>query len=428
MIILKLLTRVLAVSAFVFITGCGTNCNSSCKEIALDCDCCPSVSISKLPAPSISNVIVFLETSGSMTGYMPDSGGTGFQKIIPNILWKLKPYNLSLYSIKESAERPSPINISDASENIVAGKFTWGMNTAIPAMLDTINNYQSDSNVTMLVSDMIFSPKNRHEVSQEVTQIADKVKTDKPSIVASLVVLTSDFHSKNKNAIVTSPYYILLRGKEENIEAIKDKIRQSAELFHQSYEEVNFGYVSKTPYYTLIPFYQKTKVGNAQPCTPSQKERYRINDIEGADSLSFWLGLDLKNFPSYSQNEAYLRKSLTVSPEGTKASVVDVISRPAIQNRLNDPIDKQLAQNCTHFVRVRAHDFYNGAALLKFQLQDSKPTWIDVYNHDTLSQADNNRHQTFGLNNIYIAIQEAFRDKSKQTLFDSVKISLSKKK
>ncbi|RYE53144.1 MAG: hypothetical protein EOP48_15010, partial [Sphingobacteriales bacterium] len=153
--------------SILFLTIILISCNSSecvkeCQDAKLECNCCPVADTAAQQKPSLQNITVFLETSGSMRGYMPNSGeATSFQKAIPSIISKLREYNPTFFSIKESSQKTIPLPVGEVASKITRGDFPWGNFTSLPAMLDTIHPYQHDNSVSILISDMIYSPEEK---------------------------------------------------------------------------------------------------------------------------------------------------------------------------------------------------------------------------------------------------------------------------
>ena len=118
----------------LLISSCGHNCKTDCIKYGLDENCCPKIdsTIAIKKAPLIKHVNIFLETSGSMVGYMPNSNpATDFQRIIPEILSSLST-NFSeivnFYSIYKSNTPFKKLDLIEAREKILHGEFMLILN------------------------------------------------------------------------------------------------------------------------------------------------------------------------------------------------------------------------------------------------------------------------------------------------------------
>ncbi|RYG15473.1 MAG: hypothetical protein EOO07_15340 [Chitinophagaceae bacterium] len=259
--------------------------------------------------------------------------------------------------------------------------------------------------------------------SQSITELAERFNKKK-GIAASLLILTSDFRISGKTPTPQSPYYILLQGKPENIEAVKTKIKESPIVSGLVVDEANFGYTYPEPYYSILPFAELSS-GLPQVCT-GEKENYKvINNIESGDSIGFWLGLDLSKLPSYSQQADFLRNNISFNSELAKYD--SILTKSDFLKTLDDETDKSIAANCTHFIHMRVEEMEGKTLFVKLQFRNNQPTWIQTYNHSDDSQADINRSQTFGLANIYTALRDAYGEKPDQPFFKELQITLVKK-
>jgi hypothetical protein len=412
----------------LILSGCDTSgvCNKDCINANLQCNCCPVIDSIVNAKPAISEVNIFLETSGSMSGYMPsNSTTTSFQKIIPNIATRLKDLNIHFYSIKESSQKPQLLNLDDAISKISYGRFEWGLNTSIPIMLDTINNYEDSGKVAILISDMIYSPEEQKLVGQSVTLISDQIKNT--NLSTSLLLLNSDFLGKNVK-VSNSPYYILIQGKQENIDVIKSRIFASLKVFNQDYNEVNFGFSYSKPYYSVIPYADIRGTFESIECLGGKAAYLVLNNVDSHDSLGFWIGLNLENFPKYSRDLEYLKTNLSLNPTGTKASIEKIVTREIFEKMQDDdPTDKSIASFCTHFIRINVSELNDKISQLNLSLKSVKPNWITDNNYDEDKNADIIRDKTFGLTNIYTAINDAYQGQQAGLFFKDIKIILQKK-
>jgi hypothetical protein len=429
---MKLIARLplVALCATLFLTSCGgdSNCNSDCVAVNLECDCCPAVdsSVAAMPKASLKTIAVFLETSGSMAGFMPNRGATtSFQRVVPDVLSRLQSSTATthFYSIKESSQKPLAYPLEQARDGILRGSFQWGNYTSVPVMLDTIEEYRNKEAVSILISDMIYSPDDQREVGQAVTRIREKIGN---SAAASLIAVHSDYATRS--AQLQSPYYLLLQGNPANITAVKTRIYEALNTYDVRYDELNFGFQYTAPYYSILPYSEHSENGIANACYGDERRYLQVRDIDTHDTLSFWVGVDLKALPSYSRTTQYLQEHLKVEPAGAAVERVEVLDKQGFKSRLSsEATDKAIAEGCTHFIKVRVYDFEAKASTLSIALQKDKPSWIAATSHDRTDSIDSKRDQTFGLGNIYTAFHEKYEQNNNTLFFKPLQLTLLKK-
>src|SRR5947209_6983774 len=100
----------------IFSSCSSTDCDNNCVNKDLNCNCSPKLDSQVLAKPNLKHINIFLETSGSMKGFMPSgSSASAFQQVIPNIVAKLKnASSTSFFLIKESSQKPIALNPDQA--------------------------------------------------------------------------------------------------------------------------------------------------------------------------------------------------------------------------------------------------------------------------------------------------------------------------
>jgi len=282
--------RILLFSITLTFLLCSCNseiCKQLCIEEGLDNDCCPKIDSTDLflPASSIKEINIFLETSGSMEGYMPNlEPATNFQKIIPTIIEKigiLYPNKLNFYSIFDTKHPFSKLNIPTAREKILYGKFEWNGNTYIPEMLDSVSRYLDYKSVNLFISDCIYSPVQEDKKQMEMTKtdIWKIVSKNANSFSTTFFCLYSEFISEvfpSNN----SPYYIVLQGAPQNIRLIESIIYQSINDAKQEFKEIYFGLKYARPYYSVLPYSETSANFIAMPCSLFNDAFISIQEID----------------------------------------------------------------------------------------------------------------------------------------------------
>ena len=416
---------------FAALTGCKHNCSDNCAQNGLDENCCPKTdeSFKPLPRSNIKTVNIFLETSGSMAGYMPTGGSaTEFQKIIHDIVDRINgqfPNGVKFYSIYNSNTAFKLLDNFTASKNIISGTFSWSGSTYLPTMLDsTLKNYMADSAVNIFISDCIFSPekKDTKETELATTDIRSIFKPFAPKFSSTVFCLYSEFRSA-KYQSAKSPYYLILLGNPENIQSMEPLIIESVTTMKQIYEEVNYGLHYVKPYYSVLSLSDITSNFIAYQCDSFQNAFVSLKEISldaSPDSMKFWIGVNLKGFPSYAVDTAYLKSNLNLTVKGK--GEITAISR-TVPKGLQD-IDKPFSDKCTHFIQVRISELNDCVSTLQLSLKYSKPQWIENL---TEPKDEYNRSKTFGLDKIDSGLEQAYKTDENPYFFKNLTISLIKK-
>jgi hypothetical protein len=424
---------------FIFIglllNSCGYNCKKNCLNYGLDQNCCPPIdsTVAKLNAPFLEQVNVFLETSGSMAGYMPSSGSaTEFQKLIIDIIERLNSQfdeKLHIYYMTESDKPCKSTGFGIARDDILFGRFSrWSGTTYIPIMLDSINNYKSTSSVNILISDFIYSPEKGLKKYTEIAgstfySIVNKIR----GYSTSFVCLYSEYRSSicsNENPTFNSPYYLFLLGEQENVNLINEMIFKSIKKQNAQYEFIEFGFKYSNLYYSVLPYTETSANFIAMPCENFENSFLSIQEIDlrnAIDSLSFWVGINLSSLPTYTHANDYLEKNLEYSIKNGNAKIVKIQKLP-YQN--TDTDDLSIANKCTHLLKFQISGVTECVSILELSLHYSRPVWINELNEDN---DENHRSKTFGLKKVISGFEQSYYPNDKNVLFENLQIVLIKK-
>jgi hypothetical protein len=409
-------------------SNCGKNGNSEVGAISSgDCPQPDSTQSADVPKVSIGKINVFLETSGSMSGYMPNSQpATEFQKLIPDLVSILNTqYNqtVNFYSIYNSETSFRRLDISDARSKVLRGDFSWSGSTYLPVMLDSINQYLSEDAVNIFITDAIYSPENADQKSTVLaaTDIREKIAPYVDSYSLVSFCLLSEFRNR-QNKSVKSPYYLFIQGKPENIQDVANRVSETILRNDQSFEDLNLGWRKQTIYYSILPYTETTPNFTAEPCEGYKDAFVRLSNISlQDDSLSFWMGINLNDLPEYVTSESYLKNNLFLSMDRGTSKIT------AIQKQLPnaDQDDKSIARNCTHFIRIRINEMNTPATSLNVSLKYSTPDWVSRFNENNLDK-EKDREKTFGLRRIVSGYEQAYLQSDNSYFFKDLTIPLTK--
>jgi hypothetical protein len=431
---IKQIIKLTFVLAILF--GC-TNNEKTCIDKGLEPDCCPPLdtAIKDLPKPSITSINIFLDISGSMDGFMPNAmPATKFQIIIPEIISKLNTeyaHKVNFFSLYDNQNNVRKDDIEKARNELQHGNFAWADNTYLPIIFDTIiNKYLKNDDVDILVSDCIYSPKKKDEKISDIaiTDIRDKIKPNVKTFATSIFCLNSEFRNK-ANKVDSSPYYIILFGKQQNLSSINKLLIKSFSTYTEKYDEVHFGMKYNTPFCSILPYTENTGNYIASPCVLRDSAYLSIQDVDlsiSSNQMEFWIGIDLVAFPSYMKTTKYLDSNLIVTLNKGLAKILDIKTKDSFLSVLNQD-DKQIADRCTHFIKVNISQLNDNISVLNFSLKNTRPDWIKSINISDINSRETNKEKTYGLENIVKGIEEAYNITETSYFIKDLKISLIKK-
>ncbi|HPE56886.1 MAG TPA: hypothetical protein PK904_10835 [Bacteroidales bacterium] len=418
----------------ILLSSCGHNCKTDCIKYGLDENCCPQVdsTFAKQKEPSINQINIFLETSGSMAGYMPSTQpATEFQKFITDIIERLNSQfdgKLHFYYMSESDKSSKKIQFTKVIDDVLYGKFpSWNGTTYIPQMLDTINNYNGRNSVNLLISDFIFSPEqNKSKYTETVTSNLYPIINQSKNFCSSFICLFSEYRSSicsNNNPTSNSPYFLYIQGENENINLILKDIKKSIDQLKQPSNFLEFGIKYSNLYYSVLPYTETSANFIAMPCENFENSFLSIQEIDlrnSLDSLSFWVGIDLSSLPTYTHSNDYLEKNLKFSIRNGNVKIVNIQKLP-YQN--TDIDDLPITNKCTHLLKFQVTGITECVSILKLSLNYSRPDWINELNEE---EDENQRSKTFGLKKVISGFEQSYFPDDNKVLFENLQIVLTK--
>lgn len=422
--------KIIIFVSFLFFYSCSDDCIQECTEKNLDCDCCPQIDSSKniQIQSSIKTINIFIETSGSMKGYMPKSTneGTSFQKLIPDILLRLKEEysNVNLYSIFDSKSSFVKLDIDSARKNLIAkGNFSWSGNTYIPIMLDSINNYIDSNTVNIFISDLIYSPENSQIklTDQSISDIRANFKNISNNFSTSIYNLKSKYIDKD-NRSSESPYYLLVEGNSYNLKSLDSLFLKSFNTFDQTYNEIHFGATYASSFYTVLPFSENSGNFISAKCKSFDNAFVQLSEIDESKKTFFIIGMDLSNLPFYSRSIDYLKNNLSIKIDDRLLEDFNVLSKDEIKDKIHRD-DMKYYEKCTNFLKINLPDLNSDLSKLSVALKNNRPDWINENNNSINISSE----KTYGFNNIITGIEQAYDLNSKPNfLFGNLTITLIK--
>lgn len=419
------------VSLFLLSSCGGNKCEISQEMLTdnkLDENYCPQVdsTITPLPKPSIKKVNIFFDASGSMSGYMPSSKpSSALQILIPDIISRLKtqyPNSITFYPIYNSSLPMKSMNVESAQEKILYGTITQNNgDTYLPTMLDSVyKSYFSSDAVNIFISDCIYSPNNKEkkQAEQATKEIRETISAYTKDYSTSAFCLHSQYLKVNN-----SPYYLIVFGKPENNHEIENILTKALTDNKQNYEAVNFGLKYNQPYYSVLPYTDKSINCIANPCESFHGAylNVQVSDWnQQSDSMSFWIGINLRNYPSYATTQSYLDSNLILTMEKGNSKIISITNEPP---KALEKDDKPISDKSTHYLHIRVSQLDDCVTSLHLGLRFSKPSWIKDLNEE---ESENNREKTFGLERMMKGFEQAYNPNGNTYFFNNLNVSLIK--
>ena len=350
----------------------------------------------------------YVENSGSMFGYVTEGSGNDFDRSLSSLLTQMtvSGYTDSLnMSYINSAIFHRNVDIPVFIKEITRTDLFQGdlVSTDMCQLFETITSTVDDNNVSIMVSDCIFSPGRGVNAMNYIgaekdcitLKLHEKVKNQDLAFVVYRMI--SNFNGTyydcedNRTTIDNDrPYFIWIVGTKENIaefnkKGIKDKIEGRLE---NSYTVFNS---DDKPSYA-VQF--SPTIGSFDHGGPSKITRARPEGESGL--FMFTVAVD---FSSLLLDDDYL-----INPENYNVSIPNY----------NIEIMRKQMGKYTHEIRVNTSSKYISPIKLSIQLKNNIPSWIEQYSDDACTHinTDGMMEKTYGLKNLVDGIYSAYNFKN----------------
>lgn len=392
-------------------------------------------------AERLDTLNIFIETSGSMAGFMPSRGGdrTDFQLQIDDLLANAESLegntikSIRYYSAREKMYKEA---YSRFSQMLRRGLRNVSSSSPIPQMLQNISEeYTGDEQVSIFISDFIYSPPNRRDrdfIANDIRRAISKVRQNK--LVVSVYAAQSDFEgtyypadtksSPIRNCCDTKiPYYIWIMGPEEKVRLVNREVMKANFL-----EQVHFGFSLNDPSYVIIP-----GSGREGEWYPADREGRVVKLDNSRDirdgGLTYTIGLNLEHLPGHVSNTEYLKNNLSLQVENGEAQIQKIHDRTQFLNQetINNK-DRRLINCFTHFVKISVTKVFerNSNIQLKLVLDNDLPAWIDSYTTESDSQIEEEGPKTFSLHAIMDGARSATGNQAGKVFNITTTVDLSR--
>lgn len=414
------------------LSGCGSE-ESGQVESSLSCPPAPDVQV----AEKLDTLNIIIETSGSMAGFMPGRSGeqTGFQMQVDELLANAEALEgnsirtLRYYSARDQIYKEV---YSRFVQMLRRGLRNPGSSTPLPGILsDITESYTGDGQVSLFISDFIYSPPNSRDrdfIANDIRRALNKVENE--NFAVSVFAQKSDFAgtfypaaSENPGGRVQPvkpccetevPYYIWVMGPEEKVRMVNQ------EIIRQNYEEqLHLGFSEGETPYAIIP--GSGREGNWYPADREGKviQLDNARDIQ-EEGLTYTIGLMLDGLPGQVNSTEYLEEHLKLQVENGEGQIKEVYNREAfLSGSTINSKDRKLIDCYSHYVTVEVNKVFdrNSDIQLHLQLENAPAPWVEEYTTDNDSRIEEVGARTFSLNAIVEGAGRAVR-KQENTFFN----------
>lgn len=296
----------------------------------------------------------FMETSGSMNGFLRANRTTEFKQDVWSIVSNFG--NNGVYVFTDGGKNTRHISGPDFQYNMNSGAFVSPASTKVPVMMETIlDDFDLDDGaVAVLVSDMKYSPAGSSSKavlqSQYATDIRNLVGRQK-DMAFSLIGAYSDYIGTNTD-VPQSPYYYLLMGKDRYLPKVRNAIITI--LGSRFIEDVEVGFNYKTPSYDFGIVENAVRLDD---CEPS------FVGFDSADTCKINLELDLSDCRWSIVDKDMLKSNIKVS--SCYGSKVDVGN---ISLDVTNQYKKQLERKAVATVELVVSDMFTDSDVIEWTL------------------------------------------------------------
>lgn len=391
-------------------------CNSRPSGESTSTDASNSASPKKVvTAPSVSNKVkLYLENSGSMDGYIHD-GNTRYKQALTQILWGVDASfgnsNLTISLINDNISEKGFSGVLSFMKSLEPKSEFWisgrGKDTDLNIMLDTLLLRHQTNDISIFISDCIYSGKELGLIEKEVQGLFNSKKSKLADLTVAVLALHSDFKGKfypPKGGVQVinndRPYYAIFIGKKGLVEKLMAEVKPTT---LPGYGEmlVLTAKPSVTSIYTASSLYSSGRF--------NVTHRNELPEIEvhGNQPILFTIPATITKglMP-----DAYLRDANNYKVEGGLFKVVKVdayneVSAKAANSGALITL-KFKVPNPNYIIHLQSLKPF-GDGELTVNLLYRKPTWVESYNTDDAANSSQSG-KTYAIKYLINGLTSAF--------------------
>lgn len=423
--------------------GCGEEGKKPCPKGCVEAEK-PTTSTQK---EKIGNIGLYLESSGSMMGYL--KGSTSFKTVITDMVATLnsaeKTGKFSIYTIAETAN-PYPGDAEKFIREIATVPMTTQKSSEMHKIFRNLLSQWKGNDVLIFTSDCILSfpnadIKKNPNVNKENAESTLKayIKTafqeyQKQGAAVNIYGFTSPFNGTfydYKNAKTTlngtsRPYYVWIIGKKEMV-AQTCKLLENQPSF-KAHHELSFGFTDKPEAnYVVVPSLAAKR--NYKP-SANFKEITEMEIERGKDKgEEVWIGFTLNVPAAEMAAPAHLKANLVVDGQNkVNAKVLDVKLKDEVIAQVKNAKERELVNGqCTHLVKLKVSELVAGKATLNLSLPYKADNWYEEWSTmDDSKILAETTPKTFAFVHLINGVKEAYQI-SGTPLLVNIAIPISKK-
>jgi hypothetical protein len=385
------------------------------------------------------NVNVFLENSASMDGYV--KGVTEFETAIYNLLGDFKisgicdSLNLNYInkSIPYQKKNALPDDIQDFVEKLEPSVFKQrgGDRTVsdLKNILSTVLNSVNDKNISILISDFVFSPGKNQDAQNYLNNQEIGIKIDFSNklrnfdLAAILIQMKSnfngDYYTKNNIPIKFNgkrPYYIWLFGNTQQISTLFER---------KILDNLKGGYLNRQVMFPIKRIEEAPYKIQYSPKIGSYSAK-ELNDKIISDAKP---SSNNKNKGLFGFNVAVDFSKTLQDEDYFLDSTNYLLSNKNYQLRIEKITDRSnpSISGYTHLLKLQTNQLRE--EIIQIDVLGKMPSWIltSTSGEDSNFLKDTSQHsKTFGLKYLIEGANDAFYPISKPNVLNSFRIVIKK--
>ena len=416
------------------------SCSQNDGEQSTETVDCPTGSQPQV-ASKVDTLNIIIETSGSMSGFMPTTGGkqTDFQMRVDNLLANaesMEGSRIRTLRYFSARERMYKEVYSRFTQMLRRGLRNAGSSSPIPQMLEDISeNHVGPNQVSIFISDFIYAPPNQRDrdfIANDIRRALSKVR--QKGMAVSVYAAQSDFSGTYYPADSKSqpirkccdtqiPYYFWVIGPEEQVRLVNQEVVKD-----NYFEQVHFGFDVQNPTYTIIPGSGREGTWYLSDREGKTIQVDNARDIQDG-AFTYTIGLQLEGLPGQVASAEYLEDNLLLNVQNGEGKIVEVYETNQFKNQedINNK-DRRLVECFSHYVKVSVNKVFNRNEDIEVNLvlRNNLPAWIEEYTTTSDSQIEEEGPKTFSLNAIMEGVKRVTGNQEKEFFNLTTTIDLSR--